>query len=302
MFESLGNVRTIRGGQSTVHIVGPQGNEVQVIKVVRPCDGLHHLESLRRESDALSVLRHTAIVSLVQPIANTLGCHFLREDFVRGETLKSAIERRGSLPWREALQLVRTLCDPVMHVHSEGFLHRDLKPSNVIVREDDKRCVLIDFGLAHRIDSPLTSMVHGTPRYLAPEVLRNEAAGIPADVYAMGAILYEAIAGQPPFHTLNSTGIIGMLGTESIQEIADDEPTGVNAALGDGSSIKCIGERLLLTEIASGHIPRSLQQFVAVPPAVELLVQHALVHNPSCRIQSVVELAEQIDVLLRELN
>src|SRR5262249_22708872 len=110
--------------------------------------------------------------------------------------------RKKPLAPREAAALVAAITRAVEHAHSAGVIHRDLKPGNILLALDGRPKVA-DFGLAKRLDiehgPTQTGALLGTPGYMAPERPEGRASGAPADIYGLGAILYECLTGRPPF-------------------------------------------------------------------------------------------------------
>jgi serine/threonine protein kinase len=128
---------------------------------------------------------------------------YLVMELLAGEDLRSLLEREGALPLRRAAQLVLEACRGLAVVHASGLVHRDVKPENLFVTRratGEDWCKVLDFGVA-KMDSSLSTAegaIVGTVRYMAPEQLLDGAAvGTATDVYALGAILYECLAGQP---------------------------------------------------------------------------------------------------------
>jgi len=161
-----------------------------------------------REVEALGRLRHPGIVQLHSTfeIEGSLACEM---DLVEGDTLEGIVAARGALPWREAAALVARIATAVDHAHQAGVIHRDLKPANVLVRKADGAPLVADFGLA-RFDDQASSLTRvgayvGTPLYMAPEAFMGEQSAA-SDVYGLGAILYELLAGHPPFHESSARG------------------------------------------------------------------------------------------------
>jgi len=118
------------------------------------------------------------------------------EELLRGEALEKRLAR-GPLPLDQALEMAVQIARAISHAHSRGVLHRDLKPANVFLTEDG-RVKLLDFGLAHLLGTR-GAPSGGTPAYMAPEQARGEAVDERADVFASGAVLFEALAGRRPF-------------------------------------------------------------------------------------------------------
>lgn len=160
------------------------------------------IERFRTEATAAASLQHPGIVA-IHEIGEFEGQHYFSMDLVAGRDL-AAQTREGPLPARRAAELVAAAAAAVEHAHQHGVLHRDLKPSNVIV-DADGHPHLTDFGLA-RIGTDDTRLTRtgdllGTPGYMAPEQAggRRDAIGVPADVYSLGAVLYQLLTGRAPF-------------------------------------------------------------------------------------------------------
>jgi serine/threonine-protein kinase len=152
-----------------------------------------------REGRIAAQLDHPHLVEVVDA-GEANGLQYLASRFVEGETLADRLERDGPLPLRELIRLAAELGTGLDALHEAGLVHRDVKPSNVMLGPDG--AALTDFGLARGLaDSVLTApgRVVGTLDYLAPEVIRGEPAGPPADIYALGCLLYECVCGRPPF-------------------------------------------------------------------------------------------------------
>ena len=122
-------------------------------------------------------------------------------ELVEGTTLRRVIDERGRLPVHDAADIASQVADALEHAHRQGLVHRDIKPANVLVQPDG-RAKVTDFGIAKAAggdDLTRTGTVVGTARYLAPEQVNGNAVDGRADVYALGLILYEMLAGSAPF-------------------------------------------------------------------------------------------------------
>ena len=166
------------------------------------------LERFRVEAEAVARLRHPHVVQIYE-IGEAGGVPYFSMELLEGGRLAERLSR-SPLPIRAAAELAATLAGAVHAAHRVGIVHRDLKPGNVLFDADGVAKVA-DFGLAKRLEADdgqtLTGQVMGTPSYMAPEQARglNREVGPAADVYALGALLYEMIAGRPPFKGSNSS-------------------------------------------------------------------------------------------------
>lgn len=157
----------------------------------------------QREARTAAQLDHPNIVRVTDFGRTTEGHPFMVMEFVEGERL-SAILGRGKVAPERALELVAQLLLALQHAHAQGVVHRDVKPDNAILTNTGLK--LLDFGLAKLRDAPagetpLTreGMVFGTPRYMSPEQVTAETVDARSDLYAVGVILYELLAGRPLF-------------------------------------------------------------------------------------------------------
>ncbi len=197
-----------RGGMGMVFRARQIGLDRDVaVKVLRESWFASNEEVLRFRTEAAAAarLRHPNIVAVYE-IGEDHGRHFFAMDLVEGINLDQAT-RDGPLPPHQAAAIVVAIAGAVQHAHEAGILHRDLKPSNVLL-DAGGRPFVTDFGLARPLDGSssltLTGQVIGTPAYIPPEQARGETAGPAADVYGLGAILFNLITGRAPFLGSNS--------------------------------------------------------------------------------------------------
>jgi eukaryotic-like serine/threonine-protein kinase len=185
------------------------------IKVLR--DGVIESEGrFAREASALAAIEHPGIVRYVAHGVMPDGAPYLVMDWVEGPTLAERLDHPGLTP-RESVAVVGTLASALGAVHRAGLVHRDLKPQNVVFAGGAvDRPVLIDFGLArsavghHRVTA--TGSVVGTPGYMAPEQARGEReVEARTDVFALGCVLYECLAGEPAFAGRNAAAIMARI-------------------------------------------------------------------------------------------
>ena len=153
-----------------------------------------------RELAALGGMRHPGLVGVRDSGVDDDGRPFVVMDFVDGQSLAARL-REGALPAAAAIVMGTTLADALAHVHANGVVHRDVKPGNVLL-DGDGRAQLTDFGIARLVDATrvtATGLVVGTAAYMAPEQVRGEVVGPPADIYALGLVLLEAVTGRREF-------------------------------------------------------------------------------------------------------
>lgn len=164
-------------------------------------------ERFRREAKSVSQIRHPNIVTVEDFGTTPEGLTFLAMEMVTGKTLEHTIEKEAPFSPVRAAQIIRQVVAALGAAHELGFVHRDVKPSNVMLsdREGIEFVKILDFGAVGLrslpADQRLTSVGHiiGTPTYMAPEQSQDPSVGPPADLYAVGTILYEMLTGSPPF-------------------------------------------------------------------------------------------------------
>jgi eukaryotic-like serine/threonine-protein kinase len=188
------------GGMGQVYRARHLGLAKQVALKVLRIDVTGDVEArFAREARALARLDHPGCVRVLDH-GHADGIAFIVLDLVPGETLGAAI-KAGQFPIARAVAITRQLLLALAHAHALGVIHRDLKPENIMLR-DGKWPVLLDFGLASLADeAALTArgMCIGSPSYLAPERLLGKPHDARADLYAIGVVLYEMVAGTKPF-------------------------------------------------------------------------------------------------------
>ncbi len=178
--------------------------------------GPDDLARFRTEAEAIARLQHPNIVQVFE-VSEQEGRPFFSLEFCGGGSLAKKLAGTP-LPPREAAALVQTLAEAMQAAHSRGVIHRDLKPANVLLTEDGTPKIT-DFGLAKKLDEAgqtVSGAVMGTPSYMAPEQAESKEVGPLADVYALGAVLYECLTGRPPFKAATSL--------DTILQVISEEP------------------------------------------------------------------------------
>ena len=195
-----------QGGMATVYLAQDLKHRRRVaIKVLRPeLAQVLGAERFLREIEVVAGLHHPHILPLYDS-GEAAGFLYYVMPLVEGESLRAKIDREGQLPIDEALRYAREVADALSYAHAHGVVHRDIKPDNIMIESD--HAVVADFGIAKAVASAGdvtaltgTGMSLGTPAYMSPE----QAAGDRevdgrSDLYSLGCVLFEMLAGQPPF-------------------------------------------------------------------------------------------------------
>jgi tRNA A-37 threonylcarbamoyl transferase component Bud32 len=198
-----------RGGMGVVYKARQvKLNRLVALKMILA--GVHagedELARFRTEAEAVARLQHPHIVQIYE-VGESEGLPYFSLEFVDGGSLADRLDGTPLAP-RPAARLVETLARAMQAAHERGIVHRDLKPANVLLTRDGQPKIT-DFGLAKQLDRvkrrTQTGAVVGTPSYMAPEQAggQNKQVSPATDVYALGAILYELLAGRPPFQAAN---------------------------------------------------------------------------------------------------
>ena len=200
----LGRYRPLRplgtGGSGSVWLARDEQNGLDVALKIVAREGKAAARA-EREAPAAARLRHPSCLR-AYAVARDPRHVYIAYEFVPGRTFREAM-RAGELNDRDAIEACAQICDGLAHAHRAGILHRDVKPSNVLLADGDRVSArLLDFGLARMAEAEtLTAQgdVPGTLAYIAPERLAGEDATEAADVWAVGVMLWEALAGRHPF-------------------------------------------------------------------------------------------------------
>ena len=178
-------------------------------------------ERFRQEARACAQIGHPGIVDVLDMGETETGQAFIVMEYLEGETLAARLRQRGSLVISEALSVITEALDAIAAAHAKGIVHRDLKPDNLFLVWRPKWCVkILDFGIS-KIESDedvrltASNMVMGSVLYMPPEQARDaRAAGPQADLYSLGAVLYHALTGRPPFAGQNYSEVLSRVLTD----------------------------------------------------------------------------------------
>jgi tRNA A-37 threonylcarbamoyl transferase component Bud32 len=260
-----------KGGMSTVYLARHVALDTPVaVKLIR--DDLIEDETVRarfeREARAAARLTHPNVVHVFDFGTLERGA-FIVMEYIEGVSLRQMLAERGPLEPEEAANIILQTSEAVAAAHAAGILHRDIKPENLMIYDDEtgkRRVKVVDFGLAKHLERDSTHnltgrrQMVGTPKYMAPERVTMENVDGRVDVYALGVVLYEMLAGRAPFE-----------GTfkEIVSKHLYQEP----APLADAG--------------------------VEVPPALEEVVRRALVKDPEGRTPSAIEFGREVSEAVR---
>jgi class 3 adenylate cyclase len=229
-----------RGGMATVYLARDLRHDRPVaVKVLRPeLAAALGTERFLQEIRVASRLTHPNIVSLYDS-GEADGMLFYVMPHLEGETLRQMITRERQLPVDRAVAIAVRLAAAVEHAHRQGVIHRDIKPENILLHEDQP--MVLDFGIALAVtqasDVRLTEpgLLLGTPAYMSPEqAVGDRAADARTDVYALACVLYELLAGDPPFVAGTVRELITSILTEappSVAAVRPDVPAHVDRAV-----------------------------------------------------------------------
>jgi eukaryotic-like serine/threonine-protein kinase len=222
-------------------------------------------ERAMREARAVARLNHPGIVRIHDVVSSGDGDPWIVMEYLPGGSLHDLLNREGTLPARRAARIGLDLLGALRATHAVGIVHRDIKPANVLMAEDG-RAVLTDFGIATVPGDPFvtrTGLLLGSPAYLAPERARGGGkAGTAGDLWSLGATLFAATEGSPPFARATTMETLAALATEPIP------------------APRRAGE---LTAVLNGLLDKNPETRIGVDEAYRLLEPLALSSNPSLR-------------------
>jgi serine/threonine-protein kinase len=209
-----------RGGMATVYRAHDTHHERPVaLKVLHPelAESLG-AERFQREIRVAASLQHPHILS-VHDSGNTDGYLWFTMPFVEGESLRDRLTRERQLPVADAVRITREVALALDYAHRHGVIHRDIKPENILLI--DGQAIVADFGIARALGSSggdtltATGMIIGTAAYMSPEqAAGDKAIDARTDIYSLGCVLYEMLAGEQPFQAPTAQSVIARVMTE----------------------------------------------------------------------------------------
>ena len=229
------------------------------LKILRPefTSDEEFIKRFKREATAVARLSHPNIVS-IHDVGQEDGVHYLVMEYIQGDNLKNFIRQKGQLSSQETINIAVQICEALEHAHYNNIVHRDVKPHNILIAEGG-RAKLTDFGIALESTAATitrTDTIMGSVHYISPEQAKGEITNPKSDIYSLGVVIYEMLAGEQPF-----TG---------------DSPISV--------ALKHIREH-----------PRPLEEIsVDAPPALVAIVNKAMQKKPQERFTSAEDMSRYL--------
>jgi len=173
-----------------------------------------------REARSSAQVRHENVVQVYEVAEQPLP--YLAMEFIPGETLQQRLDRVGPLDVPEVLRIGRQIAEGLAAAHATDLIHRDIKPGNVLLEGGHQKVKITDFGLARAADDASISqsgIIAGTPMYMAPEQALGQTLDQRADLFSLGSVLYQMIAGRPPFRANSAVAVL--------KRVAEDQPRAI---------------------------------------------------------------------------
>ena len=256
------------GGMANVYLANDNILERKVaIKVLRGdlSNDEKFIRRFKREALSVSNLSHPNIVE-VYDVGEEDGNYYIVMEYIEGKTLKQLLQKRGALTLPEVIDIMSQLTDGLSHAHEAYIIHRDIKPQNIMI-EDNGLVKITDFGIAMALNSTQltqTNSVMGSVHYLPPEQANGKGSTIKSDIYSLGILMYELLAGSVPFKG------------DTAVEIA----------------LKHMKEKM----------PSIRKQNPTIPQSVENIILKATAKNPKNRYDSVREMYNDLQTAMEKDN
>ena len=296
------------GGMATVYLAQDlKYNRSVAVKVMRPeLASTLGADLFLREVEIAARLTHPHILPMYES-GEAQGLLYYVMPYVEGETLRDRIKRETQLPVEDALKIAREVAEALACAHERGIIHRDIKPANILL--SGGHAMVADFGIARALSTTSTEtltqtgLAVGTPHYMAPEqAMGDRDVDARADIYAVGALLYEMIAGEPPFTgptpqaivtrsmteaprslTATRTGLVADVNQVAMKALAKSPAdrystaTALATALDQALDVTHSGARPVIAQ--SGPAPLHVLGLFLLASAAVLAMAYALVHQ-----------------------
>jgi serine/threonine-protein kinase len=214
-----------RGGMATVYLARDLQHDRHVaVKVLLPeLSVTLGVERFLREIEVGTALRHPRIVGVLDS-GQTDGILYYTMPFVDGASLRDRLDREKQLPIDDAIAIARQVSEALAHAHSKGVIHRDIKPENILLGSDG--AMVADFGIARAVSVAggetltRTGMAVGTPTYMSPEqAMASREVTAESDIYSLACVMYEMLAGQPPFSGPTAMALLARHSLENVPSL-----------------------------------------------------------------------------------
>ena len=249
----------VRGGMAAVYRALDTVLRREIaLKVLYPhyLSDQEQIARFQREAVVAASLDHPNIVQMYD-VGNEQGLIYIAMQLLPGRTLGDLLRERGTLPLDQLAPIVDQVASALDYAHARGIIHRDIKPANILI-DSDGRAVLTDFGIAKLLDTPgltTTSVIVGTPDYMAPEQIGGQAVDGRVDIYALGVLVFRALSGRRPFEGGTDQVLLGHL---------------------------------------NGSVPNVSAYTAGLPNGVDAVVQRAMARRPEDRYQTASALAADL--------
>ncbi|HJS31847.1 MAG TPA: protein kinase [Alphaproteobacteria bacterium] len=274
MLESIGRYKVLsligEGAMAEVYkAYDPRIDRTVALKILKRerCLDKEYVDRFLREAKAAGALSHPNIVT-VYDVGQIEERPYIMMELLEGQTLETALTQQSRFPLPKIISIALQLAEALDYAHGRGVVHRDIKPSNIILLPDRDRVKIADFGIARMAETEIAQqtqmgMVLGTPRYMSPEQVRGQQVDGRSDLFSVGVVIYQLLAGDLPFP--------GKTLTTLLMEIAEKDP-------------------VPLAKLAPD-----------VPPGLQHIVGKLLAKTPTRRFQSGAELARSLSAELRTI-
>ena len=271
-----------RGGMATVYIAEDVKHRRSVAVKVFGAEVASALGADRflQEIDVAARLNHPHILALYDS-GSVDGFLFYVMPYVRGESLRQLLLRKGQLPVDDAVRLARDVASALDYAHANSLVHRDIKPENILIHEGE--AMVMDFGIARALSGcqgetlTRTGLIVGTAAYMSPEQAAGDELDERSDVYSLGCVLYEMLAGEPPFTAPTAAAMLRRRFSETaplVRRVRPDVPASLETAIARALASTPEGRHpsaaAFASDLGSAALARAEGRTVAVLPFLNL--------------------------------